>query len=104
MATKAERQAKITEVIESLTLNDPHCGHVALDTAERFLLVETNRYDGSAYVTVHESAEAAAQYHDRQEYPEDWPIQTLIDLDSDARFSPITTTTWEPTVELAGVI
>lgn len=61
---------------------------------DRFLLVERSRYDASIFVTSWETADHAAEYHDGQEEPDDWPILLLVDLDSGDRFEPTTTTSW----------
>lgn len=46
----------------------------------RWCLIEQSRYDGSYYVSRHETEEDAARAHDNQEYVEDWSALVLIDL------------------------
>ena len=53
-----------------------------LDRTCRYLLVERSRYDGSHWLSSHASMANAADYHDGQEYPEDWNIVGLYDLET----------------------
>lgn len=50
-----------------------------------WLLVEKSRHEpahGDLFVTHFGSPEDAFDYHDGQEYPEDWPIVGLVNLDT----------------------
>lgn len=75
-----------------------------LDREAPFLLIErvVERFrDGHDYwLTSHPTAEAAAKYHDGQEYSEDWQIEVLVHLPTGDRYQPVQTTTW--TLESAG--
>lgn len=51
----------------------------------RYLLCERSSRFGRAWFTLHESPEDAAEYHDGQEYPEDWGELELVDLDEPMR-------------------
>jgi hypothetical protein len=84
--TRAERLA---ELVAKYPPQDP--GALPDDVGEgepehRFLLVERTHYDGLHYLTTHETPEDAADYHDGQEYPDDWSIVELIDLDTGRTF------------------
>lgn len=61
---------------------------------EQFLLIEESRFDGEVCVTTWNTPAEAADYHDGQEYPEDWPIKKLIDLDTGNELRPVTVTEW----------
>ena len=65
------------------------------DDRQRYVLVEESRYDGSYYVTSFETPFDAAEYHDIQEYPEDWIIETLIDTKTGDQYYAVQSTTWE---------
>mgnify|MGYP001588867352 FL=1 len=77
MTTRRERFDEYVEdnlvSIYDMELADPN---------ERFLLVETSKYDGTLYLSTHDSPSDAAAYHDGGEEPEDWPGDRLIDLDT----------------------
>ncbi len=67
---------------------------------QRYVLVERSVHDSSVWVTLAETLEAAGEYHDTQEYPEDWPIVGLWDLDTGEEYYPVPHTSFEvkPTV------
>ena len=69
----------------------------AADPTKRYLLVEQSRFDGTFYLTSHDSRDAAATYHDSQENPDDWPIHQLVDLKTGVVIPHVTTTTWTTT-------
>lgn len=56
----------------------------------RFLLVEYNRRNQQFWASRHATAESAAEFHDTQEYGEDWGIAALFDLDNGDRFDGVT--------------
>lgn len=60
----------------------------------RWLLVEANARGGSpsVYYTLHHSPDDAADYHLNQEYPDDWTVEALINLETGTRFDPEPTT------------
>lgn len=60
----------------------------------RYLLVEKSRYDGELYLTTWDGPADAADYHDNQECPEDWNVESLVDLDTGLALNPTTTTTF----------
>ena len=62
---------------------------------ERYLLVEQSTYDGSIHFSLHENKEGAAFYHDTQEYPEDWAIKALVDLDSGEHYFAVPSTSFD---------
>jgi hypothetical protein len=43
------------------------------------VLIETSRYD-QIWITLHETAQAAAIAHDWQEYSDDWSCRDILDL------------------------
>lgn len=54
---------------------------------DRYALVERNTRDSGEYwITTFPVIQDAAEYHDGQEYPEDWIIEVLIDLATDERY------------------
>lgn len=61
-------------------------------------LVEQSRYDGSYFVTTHESFGQAADYRTRQEYPEDWRFVTCVALATGMVFDEHVTVEYRPTV------
>lgn len=65
------------------------------DDIPQWLLVEANRYDSTYCLSVHASRRDAADYHDNQEYPEDWSIKVLVDLDTDERYGAVPSTRFE---------
>ena len=77
-------------------------GQTPLDVVKGdFILVEKSRHDSSYYVTVHDTPQGAAEYHDGQEYPEDWNIEFLENVETGEILEPQTsfTTTWTPKQE-----
>jgi hypothetical protein len=83
------RRKRLAPLIERFPLQDPaqFADPVAeLAAAGRFLLVEQSRYDARHFLSSHASPEQAAAYRDGQEYPEDWEIVTLVDLDTGHEF------------------
>jgi len=68
--------------------NDTTAAWEQADFADKhpFLLIERSVYDASLFVTVHESLAEAADYHDVQEYPDDWTIEYVLDLDTGERY------------------
>lgn len=72
-----------------------HLGWDNDDDRLRYMLLEENFYDKSAFVTTFDTPEEAAVYHDGQEYPEDWRIVALVDTQTGEEYYPVTTTTWE---------
>ncbi|MFN2506244.1 MAG: hypothetical protein ABR540_18865 [Acidimicrobiales bacterium] len=83
------RRQRVAQLIERFPLQDPaqFADPVAdLACAGRFLLVEQSRYDARHFLSAHDSPEQAADYWETQEYPSDWEIVTLVDLDDGAEF------------------
>ena len=62
------------------------------DGPKRFALVEKQRTGGGYFLSDWESADAAAEYHDGQEGPEDWEVAALVDLDTGEELTADTTT------------
>jgi hypothetical protein len=69
----------------------------AIDGTQRYLLVEASTYDGTLYLTQHDSPVDAAIYHDTQEEPDGWPVESLIDLASGESISFFTDVRYETT-------
>ena len=63
----------------------------------RFALIERSKYDGTAYVTLHDDLDDAAVYHDTQEEPHDWPIEKVVDLDTGKEYKGLTEVTYSTT-------
>jgi hypothetical protein len=59
-------------------------------STERFVLVEDSTYGNGLYITVHATPSDAGDYHDNSEYPQDYNIQALIDLDTGEEYSTVT--------------
>jgi hypothetical protein len=59
----------------------------------RWALVERSKY-GQTWVTLHATPQDAADYHDGQEYVEDWGDYELFDLDTGDSYYPEIATTW----------
>jgi hypothetical protein len=55
------------------------------DADETFVLVERSHY-GQTWITLWDSADAAAQYHEGQEYAEDWRLDRLVDLRTETEY------------------
>jgi len=49
---------------------------------DRWCLIERSVGESRRYVTLHDSREQAGDYHYGQEYPHDWDIEELVDLDT----------------------
>ena len=84
------RRRRVAELVERHPLQDPaQFGDpvAELAAAGRFLLVEKSRYDALHFLSAHDSPEQAAEYVDGQEYPDDWKIVTLVDLDTGDAFA-----------------
>lgn len=75
----------LTQYINTYPPRDPdrHQDDLELD-AGRYLLIERNvGGDKPAHwFSIHYSPEDAAEYHDGQEYAEDWEIEVLVDLET----------------------
>jgi hypothetical protein len=69
-----------------------------LDREAKYLLVERNLRAGGHWLSSHDSPATAADYHDRQEYAEEWEIVCLVDLESGEELEASTdvVTTWLP--------
>lgn len=67
----------------------------ALDPAGRFLLVEHNRLSATVWLSTWATPEEAAEYHDGQEYADDWFKCELIELSTGAELIGVTRTTFE---------
>lgn len=61
---------------------------------DRYALIEKSRCDGSVWITTWASPEQAADYHDNQEYAEDWNIEALVDLRTNKAHQATTHTTF----------
>ena len=57
-----------------------------------FVLIEASIYDGGHWLTRWVSLDAAADYHDGQEYPDDWDIVEVVDLSTGDRYQATTRT------------
>ena len=68
----------LTEYIEENRESIHDCERA--DASQRFLLVECSRFDNSLFLTTWATPAEAAEYHDRQEHPEDWPVLRMVDL------------------------
>lgn len=91
----AERRQRLLDLIEQFPPIDPDYTMSLLDGTEypKFLLIETSRYDGTFWLTAWDTPDDAASYHDCQDYPEDFNIHGLYDLDTGALFKVTSTTT-----------
>jgi len=70
----------------------------------RYLLLERSTDGNGHFASVHHSPDAAAEYIDGQEYPDDWELVTLVDLDTGAAVdgSQGQVTTFQPAEGLTG--
>ena len=59
---------------------------------ERYVLLEKSTYDGSLWVSTWEERDDAVAYHYGQEYPADWTIEYVYDLDTGDQLTPNVTT------------
>lgn len=94
MATQRERRQRALKAIDGRPIYSACDG--ALDDLARWLLIERSVYDGELYLTSHNSPDEAADYHDFQEYVDDWIVDALVDLDTGTTRMASTQTTWEP--------
>lgn len=84
---------RLAELVATYPPSDPD----ALSADPVFVLVERSIYDGSYYLTGHDSAAGAANYHDSQEYAEDWTIVKLVDLTTGEELTAVPNTIFEVT-------
>lgn len=78
---------------------NPECLSAITRETGEWLLIEENTHDSRDYWhTRHDSPEAAAEYHDGQEYGEDWEIVGLWDLNMGTQYEAETRTTFTPVV------
>lgn len=68
----------------------PTIGYDVDFVAERFVLVEESTYGNGKWITLHETPTDAGSYHDSSEYPHDYDIKALIDLDTGDEYDAIT--------------
>lgn len=98
-----ERQRRLRELDEEYGAYMRECDGVPFyqnNAAWSWVLVEESTYDrGTYYLTMHHVMDAAARYHDGQEYPNDWQISFLVNITTGRRYSPITVTSFEPEEE-----
>lgn len=88
------RGERYEELIAGLDFEDPGATpHVT--KVLKYLLIEISRYDGNAWVTDYATLAEAAEYRDTQEYPEDWNVEALYDLDTGEKYWPTVKTSWE---------
>lgn len=75
------RQERLRDFIARYPMHDPGSEPEA---DGRWLLIERNVSHGTPpyWLTTHDTPEAAADYHDGQEYVEDWTLVKLVDLDT----------------------
>jgi hypothetical protein len=70
------------------------------ESMQRYLLVEENvgsaKVEQPCYLSTHDSPQEAATYAAGQEYPEDWAVRYLLDLDTGERFSAEVSITFIP--------
>lgn len=96
--TNAKRIEALTEMVgtaDFATLNDQEGLCFPDDeSVPRFLLMEHAPKYGRVWHTLHKTPEDAANYHDGQEYVEDWGVYKLFDLDNGDEFVPEIKTTW----------
>jgi hypothetical protein len=90
----AARYAKLYQFYSALT-SARQVSAWTDDPADTWLLVERSFYNGSFWLSTHPSAQEAADRHDRQESPEDWPVVVLVDLNTGDRYRVRPATAWE---------
>ena len=91
------RRERMLDAIEGRPLEaytEQHPDVLADDDIGRWLLIEKSRFDGDLWVTTWPDPDAAAEYHDGQEYEDDWIIDVLVDLDTGDRKQPNRATEW----------
>lgn len=87
---------KFDEVIDEYGHNlhgDGEEGLAGLDRNKPYILIEEN-VRGGYWLTSFDTPERAADYHDNQEYGEEWTIVELVNVETGESLSPSTETTW----------
>lgn len=95
--SSVDRNDLIAGLIERYPLHDPTqfaSPTADLAAGERFVLIERNRDGSTHWFSTHATLAAAASYHDRQEYVDDWQIITAVDLDQGTVYDAAVVTTW----------
>lgn len=70
----------IAEYVDNLHGDDGGLDTWDGETTVGFILVEQANSDGGYWITQHDNPQSAADYHDMQEYAEDYEIVELIDI------------------------
>jgi hypothetical protein len=87
--TFEERKKRCLEIIEEYCV--PNYADIYDDIEEerlaRYLLVERGRHHD--WASSHEWIVSALAAHDDQEYPEDWSVARLVDLDTEKEYETI---------------
>lgn len=87
------RLERFREVVNSHTLGDS-ASLPDDDEVQQFCMIEVNTRDLTAWISTYPDPAEAAREHDSQEYPGDFDIEALIDLDTGDRYVAVTTTTF----------
>lgn len=107
MTPTTHRKDRKAEALDGLKVYEDVDAENGADPS-RFLLIEVSRFDSTVFVTSWDSVEDALAYHDGNEYPEDWPIHRIVDLDEGVEYDAtdlVTTTSLVrelPTVTTGG--
>lgn len=85
----AERAATFRNVMSvdgAIAIDDTGLYEQLLETgvAHRFMLVQRSAYNDDMYFTTHASVPNIEDYMEGEEYPDDWRVHRIIDLDSRA--------------------
>ena len=86
------RQELLDQFIARYPVSDP--GSLP-DASGQYLLIQQSSIDGSYWLSTHDTPQQAGEYVDAEEYCGDWAIKALFDLDTGARYSAQTTTTFK---------
>lgn len=80
----AERAATFRKVMSADPIDDTGLYEQLLETgvANRFMLVQRSAYNDDMYFTTHDTVPDIDDYMDGEEYPDDWRVHRIIDLDS----------------------
>ena len=98
--TRTTRRIRVDRAVADLDGWTDDESHVASilddDNPLRFLLVEHSTRDDRYWLSLHDTRDDAYRHSADQEYGRDWSIDYVVDLDTGARWTVLTTSAvWE---------